>query len=110
MRTHNFRLLDMIHTLLVEASTTGSIVVLLKKLVTTSQRRAKTRRMHEELLNLLRKIEVRVDKISLYSSYIQIDYFFTRETMMRMYCLLSTLHSTTTIDYYHQSSDADATV
>lgn len=99
MRAHNFRLMDMIHVLLAEAAATGNIVVLFKKFMTRNQRKARMMRMHEELLNLLRKIEVRVDKISLYSSYVNVpvNNFFLRETMMRMYCPLSMPHSNSTI-------------
>ena len=61
MNLHAFRLLDVIHALLEEAAVTGTILSLVKKFATRNQRNIQAMRMHEELLNLLRKIEVRGD-------------------------------------------------
>lgn len=86
----------MIHTLVV-AVPTRNVIALLKKFATRRQRKVKAMRMREDLLNLLRKMEVRVDKISLHNSYIQNDHAVLRGTRMQTFYLLLMLHSPTTI-------------
>jgi hypothetical protein len=77
------KLLDAIHTLLVEAAATGNIVALVKKLATRNQRKVRAMRMRDELLNLLRKI-ARNDDVDVVSSL------------------------NNALDYHHQDSDVDA--
>lgn len=99
MHAHGFRLLDMIHTILVRAAATGSITSLFKKIATINQRKMKIMHTREELLNLLRNFEVRVYQMPLHSlyQYAHINNSFLRETTRWIYYPLSTLHSTTTI-------------
>lgn len=60
MHAHDVRLLAIIHKLVAEAAATKNFVVLLKKLATRNQRKSKGACTREELLNILRKIEVTV--------------------------------------------------
>lgn len=66
---HYFRLLDMVHRLLADAAPTGrlSIVSFLKKFATRNQQKTKVMRTREELLHLLRRIEVRVERWLVFS-------------------------------------------
>lgn len=52
----------MIHTFLLEAADTGSVISRLKKIARRNQRKIRVMHMHQELLILLRHIEVSVDK------------------------------------------------
>lgn len=79
------RLLDMIHKFLVKAVATGNIIARLRRLATRNRRKVKIMSMHEELLSLLRRIEVSIDKTFMHSSHVQIA---LRETTTRMYYLL----------------------
>ena len=74
MLADDIRLLGMIHAFLLEAANAVGVLARLKHIATRSQRKAKVIWMREELLKLLRQIEVSIFKI-MHMSY-SLRYFF----------------------------------